>query len=155
MTIDATVETTRAEPKTSGATEGELRALRLCSLDDETAVLGLGGRQVQANIDEGVDRAVLEGARSRGERVIAVHEAGTWTVLGVLRTRATPGLEPGDDFTIEANRVKVIADHSFLVRSGPTSFSMRAQGFVETLAKDISTRATAVHKLIGRLVRIN
>ena len=155
MSIDTSIEAPRVDPSAGGAREGELRALRLRSLGDDTAVLSLGTRQVQAAIDESVDRAVLEGALSRGERVIAVQEGGTWTLLGVPRTRATPGLEAGDDYTIEANRVKVVANHSFLVRSGPTSFSMRAQGFVETLAKDISTRATAVHKLIGRLVRIN
>jgi hypothetical protein len=134
-----------------------MAALELVGLDEERrmATLQRGRREVTATVPDFVDLVVLRGALARGERVIAQPEEGDWIVLGVLRTRATPGLDPGDDYTIEARRVRIEALHDFRVRAGKASFVMRARGMVETLAVDITSRARAAHKIVGRLIRLN
>ena len=135
----------------------QLAALVVEAFDEasRTAMLRLGSATVAAKFDAALDPAVLRTARQRGERVIATREGGTWIVLGALRTAATPGVDEGDDFVIKARRVAIHAAHEFSAVSGAASFVVRAFGGVETLAKDITARATSVHTIIGRMIRLN
>jgi hypothetical protein len=134
-----------------------LVAATVIAFDEHTGevTLRLGRATAPAHLDPTVDRRVLVTALARGERVIAQHDAGTWLIVGALRTSPTPGVDDGDEFVIRARRIFVKADHEFSVVSGTASFVLRAQGFVETLAQDITTRASSVHKIIGRLIRLN
>ncbi|MEZ4441584.1 MAG: hypothetical protein R3B72_20965 [Polyangiaceae bacterium] len=134
-----------------------LAALRLLRFDEETgrAVVLAGDREISASVDGGVDAAVMKTALAHGERVAVQQEGGQLVVIGALRTRATPGIDEGDDYTIAAKRIRLEADHAIGLRTGRASISLRAQGLVETLGRDITTRASSVHKLIGRLLRLN
>ncbi|WP_437483303.1 hypothetical protein WME75_42575 [Sorangium sp. So ce1014] len=134
-----------------------LVAVLLGAIDEaaRTAAIRIDGEEVEATVDPSVDPAVLRTALRRRERVIAQREGGAWVVLGALRTAATPGVDEGDDFTIKARRVTVEAAHEFSVISGAASFVLRAYGHVETLAQDITARASGVNKIIGRMIRLN
>lgn len=134
-----------------------LVAVRIETLDTEARVvtLQLGGASVAARIDPALDLAVLRTAIERGERVIAQPAAGDWVVLGGLRTQATPGVDEAEEYAIRAGRVKIHAAHEVALRAGEASLVMRATGIIETLSRDITTRARAVHKIVGRLVRLN
>lgn len=134
-----------------------LVAVRVEAIDEaaRTVRLRVGGAGVDANIDPSVDPAVLRTALRRGERVITQREAGAWVVLGALRTAATPGVDEGDEFTLKARRIMVEAAHEFSVVSGAASLVLRAYGHVETLAHDITARASGVHRIIGRMIRLN
>lgn len=122
---------------------------------NRTATLRIGSATIVAKFDVALDPAVLRTAQHRGERVIATREGGVWVVLGALRTAATPGVDEGDDFVIKARRVAIHAAHEFSAVSGAASFVVRAFGGVETLAKDITARASSVHTIIGRMIRLN
>jgi hypothetical protein len=134
-----------------------LVAVRLVAFDADTraAELEVGGAVVAAVLDEALSPRVLATALTRGERVIAQREDGGWVVLGTLRTAPTPGVDEGDEFLIKARRVAIAVDHEFAITSGLASLVVRAQGFVETLAHDITTRASGVHKIAGRVIRLN
>ncbi|WP_437961331.1 hypothetical protein WME76_17950 [Sorangium sp. So ce119] len=140
-----------------------LAALRIARLasdkdgrDDVPSIhLQTGAGEVEASVDPAVHPVVLRTAFERGERVIAQREGGAWVVLGVLRTGPTPGVDPGDEYLIRARRVSIVADHEFAVVSGAASLVLRAFGYVETIAQDITARATNVHKVIGRVIRLN
>ena len=119
------------------------------------AELDVDGVTVAAALDDALSPRVLATALVRGERVIAQREGGGWVVLGAMRTAPTPGVDEGDEFLIKARRVAVAADHEFSITSGLASFAVRAQGFVETLGRDITARASGVHKIIGRMLRLN
>lgn len=119
------------------------------------AELDVDGVTVAAALDDALSPRVLATALVRGERVIAQREGGGWVVLGAMRTAPTPGVDEGDEFLIKARRVAVAADHEFSITSGLASFAVRAQGFVETLGRDITARASGVHKIIGRMIRLN
>lgn len=110
---------------------------------------------VEASLDAALDPIVVRTAISRKERLIAQWEGGSLVVLGALRTTPTPGVDAGDHFVIEARRVEVQAEHEFTVVTGNASFVMRAHGYIESFARDITTRASGVHKLIGRMLRLN
>lgn len=125
------------------------------SASGDVAVVRFAGREIAAAVDQAVERCVLDAACARGERVIVQREGETLVVLGALRTRATPGLEPGDDFKIEARRVVIEGAQEVTLRSGTAAIALRAYGFVETLAQDITTRAARAHKLVGRVLRLN
>jgi hypothetical protein len=142
----------RAQPAALG-----LVALRLLRVDAEaaTAVLAVGDGEAPARIDQAVDAVVLQTALARGERVIAQHEEGAWCVLGVLRTSATPGLDKGDDYVIEARRVRVVTEHELSLRAGNESMVVNAARGIELLAGDITARAAHVCKVIGRVLRLN
>lgn len=134
-----------------------LVAAQLVELDEEarTATLRVGTAVARAVLDGAVDLSVMRTALARRERVIAQREAAGWLVVGALRTAATPGVDEGDDFIIKARRVAVQAAHEFSVVSGAASLVLRAYGQVETLAEDITSRAAGLHKLIGRMIRLN
>lgn len=140
------------EPRAVG-----LLAARLVGFDAEqrAAQLDVGGVVVDASLDEALSPRVLATALARGERVIVQHEEAGWVVLGALRTAPTPGVDEGDEFLIKARRVAIAAEHEFAIASGLASLVVRAQGFVETLAHDITTRASGIHKIAGRMIRLN
>jgi hypothetical protein len=134
-----------------------LVAASLRSLDEmeRTATLTIGRATVAARLDDALDPIVLHTALARGERVIAQREDGVWVVLGVLRTAPTPGIDRGDEYVIEARRLKLVADYELGLVSGAATLALRAIGAIETVALDITTRAAGLNKIIGRMIRLN
>jgi hypothetical protein len=126
------------------------------------------GRTVDAAVDGAVDVEVLETARDRGE-IILVVDGVRPTVVGALRTRATPGVDAVDHvairartFEIDAERaelraakVHITADEEISLRASSASIVVRAAGEIESFAERIVARAEGVHKLIGRMLRLN
>ncbi|KYF70867.1 hypothetical protein [Sorangium cellulosum] len=135
----------------------QLVAVRLEAFDEEAgrAVLRVGAEAAPAAIDPSVEPAVLRTALQRRERVIAQQEQGGWVVLGALRTSATPGVDEGDEFVIRARRIALLGASEVSLVSGMSSVVLRAFGFVETLGQDITARASGVHKIVGRMIRLN
>jgi hypothetical protein len=144
-------------PRPDAPVAPSLVAARLVAFDHEAraAQLDVGGVVVDAILDEALSPRVLATALARGERVVAQREEAGWVVLGALRTAPTPGVDEGDEFLIKARRVAIAVEHEFAVVSGLASLAVRAQGFVETLAHDITTRASGIHKIAGRIIRLN
>ncbi|HTN86972.1 hypothetical protein [Sorangium sp. So ce1389] len=136
---------------------GGLMAARLVAFDAQgrAARLSLGGAEIEAALDEALSPSVLATALARGERLVVQREGEGWVVLGALRTAPTPGVDEGDEFLIKARRVLVAAEHEFAIASGAASLVVRAQGFVETVAHDITARASGIHKIVGRIIRLN
>lgn len=134
-----------------------LAALPASSLDEEarTVVLRHGPATVTAKLDAALDTRVVRTAIARGERLIAQREGAEWVALGALRTAPTPGVDEGDEYTIKARRLALSADHEIALVSGASTLVLRAFGFVETVAQDITTRAAGVHKIVGRMIRLN
>ncbi len=124
-------------------------------LEGEEVRLRVGSAEVVGKLDPSVHPSVVATAVARGERVIVQREEGTWVVLGTLRTSPTPGIEEADEYVIRAARVRVKAGDEFTVASGTSSFAVRAYGTIETLADQITSRASAVHKIIGRMLHLN
>jgi hypothetical protein len=124
-------------------------------LEGKTARLRVGALEVEAELDPSMHPSVVATAIARGERVIAQREGGIWTILGALRTTPTPGIERAEEYVIEAARVRVRAGDEFTVASGAASLAVRAYGAVETLAEQITSRASAVHKIVGRMLHLN
>lgn len=115
----------------------------------------IGTRVEEAQVDEAVQDAVLRTAWIRRERVLLERDGDTLVVLGALRTAATPGVDEGDEFHIRARRVAITGAHELSFVSGTASIALRALGTVETLAQDITSRASSIHKIVGRLIRLN
>ena len=157
MTAPKSPSAARSGERPEPAPEGALRAARLLAFDADTrtARIALGSREVDALLDDTLSPRVLATALARGERLIATNEGGSWVVLGALRTAPTPGVDEGDDIVIKARRLSLHADNELALTTGAASFVLRAAGFVETVAQDITTRASGIHKLVGRLIRLN
>ena len=124
-------------------------------LEGTSVRIRLGSTEASATLDPSVHPSVVATAVARGERVIVQREDGAWVVLGVLRTSPTPGIEEADEYVIRAGRVRVRAKDEFTVASGASSFAVRAYGTIETLAEQITSRASAVHKIVGRMLHLN
>lgn len=149
-------------PPEPQATLPVMCALHLIAVDGEartaTVAIELPGatREVSADIDASVSLAVLHTALQRGERIICQQmEGGALTVIGALRTTATPGVDRGETFRLEADRVIVAAEHEIRLRAGDTSLMMRALGQIEVLGRDVTSRARGIHKLVGRVLKLN
>lgn len=134
-----------------------LIALAPESFDEQAGLvtLRIGDRSVDAAIDAALHPSVVKTALARGERLIVQREGGSFVVLGALRTAPTPGVDPGEDYEIVAKRVAVRGAHELRLESGEATLVLRAYGMIETVAKDISARASRAHKLIGRLLQLN
>lgn len=118
-------------------------------------VVRIGAAEVRAKLDASVHPSVVATAVARGERLIVQREGDAWLVVGALRTSPTPGLEEADEYVIRAGRVRVNATHEFSAAAGSASIAVRAYGMVETVAEQITSRASAVHKIIGRMLHLN
>lgn len=114
-----------------------------------------GGRPREAALDDTVELGVIRGAIAHGERAIVAREGDRLVVFGVLRTRCTPGLEEGEEYVIRAKRVEVRGEHELRLSSGAARLFLHAYGHVETVAETITTHARGVHKIVGRLLRLN
>lgn len=124
-------------------------------LEGTSARIRVGADEVDARLDPSVHPSVVATAVARGERIVVQREGGVWTVLGALRASPTPGIEEADEYVIQAARVRVRAKDEFTVASGAASFAVRAYGMIEALADQITSRASAVHKIVGRMLHLN
>jgi hypothetical protein len=126
------------------------------AVDDRQVVLALGGELRPATLDASVHPTVIAGARERQERVL-VEEGrdGALVVLGALRTQPTPGIDAAASYTIKAERITLEAGEELTLTAKTAALAIRAIGEVETYADRIVSRAEGVHKIIGRMLRIN
>ncbi len=120
-----------------------------------SVLVRLGETTLAARLAPGLHPAVVETARARGELLIAQNTAQGLQLLGALRTSPTPGIEPGQDYVIEAERLTLRGNSEVNLVSGGAQVLLRAVGRVETIARDITARASQVHKLIGRALHLN
>ena len=134
---------------------------RIVSLAGGNATVDVGGRTMKASVDPAVDGAVLETALRRGERVLVEVTGERAVVVGALRTQATPGIEraerfhvEADDVTIAGARVSIDGDEVAL-NSKTARLVLRAAGEIESFAERIVSRASGVHKIVGRMLRLN
>jgi hypothetical protein len=129
---------------------------RLEAIEGSALRIDVGGQLVEAARDPSVHAAVLEGAMARGERVLVERNAeGAWTVIGALRTQPTPGVDVVEQYTIEADRVTIRGRTDVTLTSETAGLVVRALGEVESYADRIISRAEGVHKIIGRILRLN
>lgn len=117
--------------------------------------LKVGGRSVAGHADDTVHEAVLRTAHERGEPVLVEDREGVLFVVGALRTQPTPGVDAMSHVTIEADRIELKAKEEIALSSGVAAVALRAIGEVETYADRILSRAESVHKIIGRMLRLN
>jgi hypothetical protein len=119
-------------------------------------VLLLRGALVPATLDASVHLLVIEGARARGERVLVeVADDGSVVVLGALRAQPTPGIDAADAYSIQAKRISLEAGEELSLKAQTAALVLRAVGEVETYAERIMSRAEGLHKIVGRMLRLN
>ena len=120
------------------------------------ARIRIGTVELDATLDPSLHPAVVRTALARGERVLVEGDGKqAWTVLGALRTAPTPGIDEADEYVIKAQRVRVETSGEFTVVAGAASFAVRAYGYVETLAEQITSRASSLHRVVGRVLHLN
>ncbi len=119
------------------------------------ATVRVGNRETSARLLPAVDPVVVRRAQQCEEYVVVQDEGQGWIILGVLRTSATPGVDVGDDYVIEARRVKIRAEHELVLSAGMARLVVAALGRIESVAEFITSRAARVHKIIGRAIELN
>ena len=132
-----------------------LTTARVHEVREADVLLEFSGEVVPAKIDVSVSRVVLEGARERGERVVVEQDGDELVVIGALRAQPTPGVDAADEYTIKAKRLKLEAGQELSLCAQTAALVLRAAGEVETFAERIISRAEGVHKIIGRMLRLN
>jgi len=133
-----------------------IQAATAIAIDDDRVWIRFGeDDEADARLAPSLDPIVIRTAVARGETVIVQEGEGGYVVLGVLRTAPTPGVDKGDEYVIEARRVKLAGDHEVSITSGAAQIAVRALGIVETIATSITSRASSVHKIIGRMLHLN
>jgi hypothetical protein len=129
---------------------------RIQAIEGEIVRLAIGSQIVAATVDASVHPLVLRGAADRGERVLAERdESGAWVILGALRTQPTPGIDAAGAYTIEADKVTIRGRSEVAIVTEAAGLVVRALGEVETYADKIISRAEGVHKIVGRILRLN
>lgn len=143
-------------PVAASTSAPSIRTGRIDAIEGDTVRLVLGGQIVVATVDASVHPAVLRGAADRGERVLAERdERGAWMILGALRTQPTPGIDAAAEYTIEANKITLRGRNEVSLVTEAAGLVVRALGEVETYADKIISRAEGVHKIVGRILRLN
>jgi len=136
---------------------GNLAMAQIIDVRGDAIDVRLGGRTVEAKRATILDEAVLATAMETGEPVLVERAPdGSVTVVGALRTRATPGVDKMKDITIEADRIALVGKKEVtLATSGVARIALRAAGEIETYADRIVSRAEELHKIVGRMLRLN
>jgi hypothetical protein len=143
-------------PQAASTSLPSVSTARIHAFDGAAIRLIVGGQIVDATVDASVHPAVLRGAAERGERVLCERdERGVWVVLGALRTQPTPGIDAVDAYTIEADKVTIRGRSEVSIVTEAAGLVVRALGEVETYADKIISRAEGVHKIVGRILRLN
>jgi len=128
------------------------------SFDESAMIVTLGfdeGDRIEARIGR-VEAPVVRTAIAKQEMLVIREDTDGWVVLGALRTSATPGVDKGEDYSIEAKRIEIRGDHEVALISGRTTqIVLRAVGLIDTIARDITTRAEGVQKIFGRMLHLN
>lgn len=141
---------------------GKPGAVVLPSVSTRTAQpLGIKGRDislrvrgldepVQAKLEVGVARAVVETAISNGDRVVVEQSPGQEPlVVGVLTTRIP------EELTLRAKKIHIEGDQEVLIRSGRGAMRVRQDGDVELVGSRISAMSRGLFRLVGRVLRLN
>ena len=129
---------------------------RIHAVEGDLVRLAIGSQIVAAAVDPSVHPLVLRGAAERNERVLVERdESGAWVILGALRTQPTPGIDSADAYTIEADKVTIRGHREVSIVTEAAGLVVRALGEVETYADRIISRAEGVHKIVGRILRLN
>lgn len=139
-----------------------LALARITAVDGDSLTLSIGRKRITATRDPALHAAVVSAAFSSGERVLVeLSDDGSANVVGALRTQPTPGLEKGERFAIEANEVSIAATRitvdgeEVVLGSKSARLILRAAGEIESFADRIVSRASGVHKIVGRMLRLN
>jgi hypothetical protein len=129
---------------------------RVQEVEGDRVRLAVGSKVVLATRDPALHPTVLASAAARGERVLAERaDDGTWTVVGALRTQPTPGIDVADEYTIEAGRVTIRGKHEVSLVAEAAGLAVRAAGEIESYAERIVSRAEGLHKIVGRILKLN
>lgn len=123
----------------------------------ELEVLLKVGASMQTSPLGTVHPAVLRTACERGEPVLIERSAdGSVRVVGALRTQPSPGVDAMEEVTIEADRIHLRGQKEVTLESGAAArIALRAVGEIETYASRILSKAEEVHKIVGRMLRLN
>lgn len=146
----------RARPAAVAPRRPSLSTALVHEIGEGGVVLALGSALVPATLDPSVSPVVIEGACARRERVLVEEgEDGALVVLGALRAQPTPGIDVGEEYAIKARRLSLEAEEEISLTAQAAALALRAAGEVETYADRILSRADSVHKIIGRILRLN
>lgn len=151
-------EDAKAHVRSLEAVAAELPRLgtaRVVAIEGDAVVVEIAGREVLAVLDASVHPTVVQGARDRGERVLLeISTEGIATVVGALHTQPIPGIDRADAYKIEATKVTIEGDEVML-SSKTARIVLRAASEIESFAERIVSRAEGVHKIVGRMLRLN
>ncbi|MDI1446896.1 hypothetical protein [Polyangium sp. 6x1] len=146
----------RLQPVPGPAPRPALFTAEVHEIDADGVVLGIGNSTAPAKLDPSVHPTVVEGARARRERVLVEEgEDGVLVVIGALRTQPTPGVDAAESYSIKAKRISLEAGEELSLSAQTAAVVLRAIGEVETYAERILSRAEGVHKIVGRMLRLN
>lgn len=125
--------------------------------DEDEIDVRVGGRSLVAKASPTLQRAILVTAMRTGEPVLVERNAdGSLVVVGGLRTQATPGVDDMKEIHLEADRIHLKGRREIVLSTeGVASLALRAAGEIETYADRIVSRAEELHKIVGRMLRLN
>lgn len=129
---------------------------KILEVEQERVLLGVGSATVYAPLGM-VHPSVLKTACERGEPVLVERAAdGSLRVVGALRMQPTPGVDAMEEVEIEADRIHLRGKQEITLESSTTArIALRAAGEIETYASRILSKAEEVHKIVGRMLRLN
>jgi len=145
----------KLKPVPMPARRPELFTAQVHEVEDGRVVLAFGKTTADAKLDPAVHPTVIEGARRRKERVLVEEIDGAFVVIGALRTQPTPGIDEAESFAIKAKRISLEGAEEVSLSTQTAAVVLRAVGEVETFAERIISRAEGVHKIVGRMLRLN
>jgi len=136
---------------------GALGLARIVDLRGAVVDVSVGGKVVEASASPTLHVAVMKTAMESGDLVLVERSPdGSLMVVGALRTRPTPGVDEMQEVTIEADRISLRGRKEILLStSGVAQLALRAAGEIEIYADRIVSRAEELHKIVGRMLRLN
>jgi hypothetical protein len=162
---NAEVVSIQREARAAVVVEAELEGLRTARVlsigAGDALELELRGQRMNARRDAAVHPEVIVSALARSEVVLVEISGGEAWVVGALRTQPALGSDRVDDVDLRAARIRLAAERVEIegeevsLSSKTARVVLRAAGEIESFADRIVSRASGVHKIVGRMLRLN
>jgi hypothetical protein len=134
-------------------TQAPVQLGKLAGLSKEVALVDVGGRVIEAAIDDAVDLHLLAEVVVKRGRVLV--EAGTPPcVVGVVQTQRA--ITVGTDGVVDAEvrQFKVRAKEEVVLQTA-SAFARIKGGDVELYGERVVTRAREIAKILARMISLN
>ena len=134
-------------------TEAPIQLGRLVRSTEQGWVVRVGGTEMNAAPDNGVDHLLLQQCLERNSPVL-IESGHPPLIVGALATQRTLEIDPQGRVEAHVDSFAIHAQKELMLRAASSFLRLRG-GEIESFAGEVVTRARNTVRILGALIRMN